>query len=209
MRTSKLTNFPSITKSDRVITNPKEIASEFEAFWSLGEAFSSNVIASKQQFDISTLADSNTFLQITEAINVFKLDQTLATLKGITPLRDILSYPMVRIAPFSIKKCLCNLYNLIIISGRFPNAWKTAILSPNSKLGKNLSQIGSYRPISLLSILSKILEKILARRFFEYTKQHFSNLQHAFLPGRGVHSIGHQRDETLRKYLSMRKQKQQ
>lgn len=49
LRNPKLTNFPSITKLDRVITNTKEISTEF---LSSDDAFSSNVIAPKQHFDM-------------------------------------------------------------------------------------------------------------------------------------------------------------
>ncbi|GFX38391.1 hypothetical protein TNCV_2343671 [Trichonephila clavipes] len=46
----------------------------------------------------------------------------------------------------------------------FPNAWKTAVVIPILKPGKNPKLADSHRPISLLPILSKLAEKIISAR---------------------------------------------
>ncbi|GFT24935.1 hypothetical protein TNCV_3022001 [Trichonephila clavipes] len=46
----------------------------------------------------------------------------------------------------------------------FPNAWKTAVVIPILKPGKNPKLAESHRPISLLPILSKRAEKIISAR---------------------------------------------
>ncbi|GFW07268.1 probable RNA-directed DNA polymerase from transposon X-element [Trichonephila clavipes] len=46
----------------------------------------------------------------------------------------------------------------------FPNAWKTAVIIPILKPGENPKLAESYRPISLLPILSKLAEKIISTR---------------------------------------------
>lgn len=108
---------------------------------------------------------------------------------------------MVKNSPDLLKARLCDLYNSILVSGNFPHDWKTAILSPIPKPGKNPNSLEGYRPISLLPVLSKILEKILARRFWRFTKHNFSKLQHAFIPRHGVHTLCHQLEEVLRQNL--------
>ncbi|GFW29333.1 hypothetical protein TNCV_742751 [Trichonephila clavipes] len=50
----------------------------------------------------------------------------------------------------------------------FPNAWKTAVVIPILKPGKNPKLAESHRPISLLPILSKLAEKIIAARLNDY-----------------------------------------
>jgi len=45
--------------------------------------------------------------------------------------------------------------------GHFPTHWKCPEIIVVAKPGKPEAELGSYRPISLLSILSKILEKLL------------------------------------------------
>jgi len=48
--------------------------------------------------------------------------------------------------------------------GHFPTHWKCPEIIVVAKPGKPEAELGSYRPISLLSILSKILEKLFLRR---------------------------------------------
>ena len=45
-----------------------------------------------------------------------------------------------------------------IHSGKFPTAWKTSSVVPIPK-GNNDTSVSNYRPISLLPILSKLLER--------------------------------------------------
>ena len=118
---------------------------------------------------------------------------------------DKVTYAMVKNLPNTLKHRLCNLYSNILVSGVVPQDWKTAILSPIPKPGKNPNSLEGYRPISLLPVLSKILEKILARRFWKWTRDKISKYQHAFIPRHGVHTLCHQLEETLRKNLKARK----
>ncbi|GFT70271.1 RNA-directed DNA polymerase from mobile element jockey [Trichonephila clavipes] len=43
----------------------------------------------------------------------------------------------------------------------FPKSWKTAVVVPILKPGKNSALAESYRPISLLPLLSKLAEKVI------------------------------------------------
>ena len=62
-------------------------------------------------------------------------------------------------APF-IAKSLTKLFNKSLRSGKFPSDWKVARVVPIPKGGDPESP-ANYRPISILSILSKLLEKHL------------------------------------------------
>ena len=66
-----------------------------------------------------------------------------------------------------IKDALCVtayyltcIINTSIVTGNFPRLWKHATITPIFKSGDQNS-VNDYRPISLLQILSKILEKKL------------------------------------------------
>jgi len=63
---------------------------------------------------------------------------------------------------------LVSLVNSILRIGYFPNSWKQAIIIPIHKSGKQNSLPESYRPISLLPTLSKLLERILLHRIKPY-----------------------------------------
>jgi hypothetical protein len=50
----------------------------------------------------------------------------------------------------------------------FPSKWKKANVIPIKKPGKDPSSVASYRPISLLSSLSKLLEKVILKRLLSF-----------------------------------------
>jgi hypothetical protein len=56
------------------------------------------------------------------------------------------------------------IYNGILRTGYFPGQWKVSQIIPIHKHGKPADDIKSYRPISLLPILSKIFEELLIAR---------------------------------------------
>ncbi|GFU96231.1 RNA-directed DNA polymerase from mobile element jockey [Trichonephila clavipes] len=59
---------------------------------------------------------------------------------------------------------LTILINKILTHNYFPKIWKEAIIFPILKPGKSKNNPASYRPISLLSTLSKITESIILNR---------------------------------------------
>ena len=60
----------------------------------------------------------------------------------------------------NIAKSLTKLFNKSLRSGKFPSDWKVARVVPIPK-GGDLENPANYRPISILPILSKLLEKHL------------------------------------------------
>jgi hypothetical protein len=61
-------------------------------------------------------------------------------------------------------KTITQICNVILRIEYFPCQWKVGQIIMIAKSGKNSDDIASYRPISLLPILSIILEKILLQR---------------------------------------------
>ena len=73
--------------------------------------------------------------------------------------------------------------NTSIVTHVYPEPWKNPHVVPLFKSGDK-DEISNYRPISLLPVLSKILEKIVANQLTEYleTNNLISNSQHGFRP---------------------------
>ena len=76
----------------------------------------------------------------------------------------------VNILKFNIdffSKILTKAANLSFSSGVFPNILKTAEVIPIFKSGSQLD-CSNYRPISLISVISKIFEKIMHKRINDF-----------------------------------------
>jgi len=84
---------------------------------------------------------------------------------GITP-------SMLRNLSHKALNHLTHLLNHLLRLGHFPALWKTAIVIPIPKPNKPSNDPNSYRPISLLSNLAKLFERILAARLTSFVLQH-------------------------------------
>ncbi|GBO38462.1 putative RNA-directed DNA polymerase from transposon BS [Araneus ventricosus] len=65
---------------------------------------------------------------------------------------------------FALTEIINNIFNF----SYFPNAWKTAVVVPILKPGKDPTIPENYRPISLLSTLSKITENFILYKLNEH-----------------------------------------
>jgi hypothetical protein len=76
-------------------------------------------------------------------------------------------------------------FNECIESCIFPDCLKIALIIPVFKKG-NTTDLGNYRPISLLPIISKIWEKIMAEQICEFLEENglFCSHQFGFRKGR-------------------------
>ena len=70
---------------------------------------------------------------------------------------DGISARMLKETATSIAPSVTNLFNLSLKSGCFPTFWKLSHIVPIPK-SNNHTNPSNYRPISLLSVLSKVLE---------------------------------------------------
>ena len=98
---------------------------------------------------------------------------------------------------------LCGLFNLSLV-GKLPTEWKDALVVLVHKKGKK-EDVTNYRPISLLCVVSKVLERCIFKHFEEFLCPLFHNAQHGFLQGRSTvtqllafyHEIGQSLDKGL------------
>ncbi|XP_055691262.1 uncharacterized protein LOC129794534 [Lutzomyia longipalpis] len=94
----------------------------------------------------------------------WELNSALNKVKGKSTGNDQISYSMLKKLPPPERNELLSLYNRIYAAGHFPVQWKNAVVVPIPKPGKDPLQPSSYRPISLLSCLGKVMEKMVAER---------------------------------------------
>ena len=83
---------------------------------------------------------------------------------------DDLPSCMLKDCANTISKPVTHLINLSLSSGIFPTDWKLAFLNPVFKSGRT-DLFENYRPISILPVLSKVLEKKIKKQVMEYLSE--------------------------------------
>ena len=78
-----------------------------------------------------------------------------------------------------------RLINLSLRVGCVPKNWKCANIVPVFKKG-NKEEFVNYRPISLLSLVSKIDERCVFAHFYSFIASNIYPLQHGFVKGRST-----------------------
>jgi hypothetical protein len=85
----------------------------------------------------------------------------------------------------NVPRLLTEIYNQCLKRGCFPRRWKVAKIIPIPKPGKKNSKDPSkYRPISLINIEGKVLEKLLITRISHHLNKNgvLANSQYGFTP---------------------------
>jgi hypothetical protein len=176
-----------INNDGRVITDSAEIATEFNGFFtSIGKKISNSIPPTKKQpeeyidygREIPLLNLGNTTPE-----HVKKIINKLAS-KNSCDVNGV-STRMIKSVGNEIAAPLSHIFNLSLTTGKFPTQLKKCRVIPIYKAGDH-TECDNYRPISLLSSISKILEKIVAEKLIEHL---LSNdllylHQYGFLPSR-------------------------
>lgn len=112
--------------------------------------------------------DENNRLYIRE----LTLDEVTKGLKALVPNSGV---GEVGIESVIFSECadeigmhITTLFNQIITTGVYPEEWKCAHITPVYKGKGPKKSLDSYRPISILSPVSKLFEKLLAEQIFYY-----------------------------------------
>ena len=83
-----------------------------------------------------------------------------------------------------------HVFDLSFTKGEVRELLKIAKVIPIYKKGRTLKQPGNYRPISLLSIFDKIIEKLMYKRLSDFLES--SNILYEYQIGfRQNHSTSH------------------
>jgi len=98
---------------------------------------------------------------------VYDLIKTLDTSKATGP--DDISPKLLYEAGVTIVPSLTKLFNLCLGKAKFPSMWKMANVLPLYKKG-DASVFSNYRPVSLLSCVSKLLERIVFKNLYNYIR---------------------------------------
>lgn len=104
---------------------------------------------------------------------------------GKAPGMDGVTNEMIRNVWFSVPLYLKGMYDSCLNEGLFPNQWKEArVVTLLKGAGKDRTEPRSYRPISLLSGLGKVLERMMTERMMIRMNGKWNDCQYGFVSGR-------------------------
>ena len=105
-----------------------------------------------------------------------------------SPGNDLIHNQFLKNLPQEYKTWLLSLFNKSLESGSIPSDWKESLILPILKPSKDSTTPSSYRPISLLSCVGKLMERIISWRVQWYleTGSHLLPEQFGFRPCRST-----------------------
>ena len=142
----------------------------------------------------SSSADNSVPPYIPSSLNQFEpstlplIISTISLMKSSSSQLDLIPTPFLKEVSTSLAPTILSIINNAIAFGFFPTSFKHALVYPLlKKPGLDPHVPSSYRPISNLSFLSKLLEKVISSQLIDHL-QH-NNLFETFQSGfRALHS---------------------
>ena len=184
-RNKKRTTINEIKLSEKTVTTTEELVEVFNDYFSnvgpkLAETIPSDNDVSFRDFITPQTGSSFSFKPVSVTL-VNNLLRKLSTSKATG--MDKISAKVLKTAAPAIAPSLTEIINMSIDSDQFPSEWKNAKVIPSFKKGKR-TMLDNYRPISILPVVSKLIERILYDQIYGYFNQEklFSKQQFGFRP---------------------------
>ena len=166
-------------------SNPTEIANMFNRyFYSVFQPSDSNI--DEIDFSESNCDQTSTIASIVLTTEeIYHVLSNLDENKATGP--DKIPAALLKNCASSISKSLCELFNKSLASGKLPDEWKLSHIIPIPKKCPN-DEVTNYRPISLLSVVSKVLERCIYNQLIVHVSSQLHHLQFGFLRDRSTTS---------------------
>jgi len=172
-----------IELNGEIVTDKKRIVNSFNDYYiNIGP----NLSKSMPESDISPLAYMGTRVNNTMFINPtteIEIRKHILSLKNSSPGWDEITGKILKETHECILKPLTYVFNLSLSQGVFPSELKIAKVIPLYK-GDSKFIVSNYRPVSVLPVFSKILEKLMYTRLFSFINKNnlLYKLQFGFRP---------------------------
>lgn len=139
------------------------------------------------------------------SLDVEKVINMLSCKKG--PGLDGIRVTDIKYLQKQISPVLAKLMNMSFMSNTYPDQLKNAIIRPIYKSGSHL-EYTNYRPIAILSVVDKIIEKIIVSQISNFLDHNnvLSDTQHGFRKGRSTISALLGFADHVNEYLNSGKQ---
>lgn len=186
----KQRNTPNILQTEnKTITDAEEIANALNTYFASVPDLYTPV--RRAELDLNSVTNISNFISEKNMCNTqftvpsITTDFVLKQLKSMSNSKatglDGFSVNILKISAPATIASITKVCNLSLETGKFPDKWKESKVTPIFKKGKK-EYCSNYRPVSVLPILSKILEKHVFKYLYEYLQTHklLTNSQFGF-----------------------------
>ena len=156
----------SIRVNDSVIKDGKLIADNFNRFFVNVGPNLSRLIPNSSANPADCISNNTNTIFINET-NETEILNIIRNMKEGSVGPDGISTKILKQTVTLIVKPLVHTLNLSLCQGYFPTALKTARVIPIYKSGDPM-EMKNYRPVSVLNVLSKVFEKVMYNRLFDF-----------------------------------------
>lgn len=165
---------------EKTISDKKEMANIFNQFYSeIGREMAQKIIKPNISVVKNPTCNKSIFLYPANSEEVANYIRELKPHKS--PGLDNIKSETLKTISDHIKEPFTYIINKILETGKFPTIFKVAVIKPVYKKGDKCN-VTNYRPLSLISNLAKIVEKIIKCRIISFLNNYnlLSNKQFGF-----------------------------
>ena len=123
---------------------------------------------------------------LAQPLSLDELKVALQSCQDSAPGMDGIPYSFYKAFPDFLLELLLNSWRFALESGELASSHRRSCLTLLPKKGKDLSQIGNWRPTSLSACDLKIVTKAYANRLKQVLPSILSDSQAAYIPGRDI-----------------------
>ena len=159
-----------IKSNNRMITDDTEIANVFNEFFaSVGPDLAKHIPETGKS-PTEYIKNSTINSIVLENVTEKELFNVINSLKISAAGHDEIGSKHIKISCSFILKPLLHICNMSFTHGVFPGDLKIAKVIPRFKSGDHL-KVNNYRPVSILPVLSKVLEKLMYNRLMAFIEK--------------------------------------
>ncbi len=172
--------YPPLKVAGTILTEPKDKAEAFNQYFVEQTKVDDTGVELPNDYP-SKCEESLDYIQVTEQ-EVLDYIRALKINKAFGP--DLVSPRMLKEGGIQICPSLARLMNLSLRLQVVPQMWKQANVIPiHKKKDKDIA--GNYRPVSLISCVGKLMEKVIFKRVYNFlhSQNVLTPMQSGFRPG--------------------------
>ena len=168
LRNSKPHKLTQLKVGGRTIINPKDVSNKLNEFFvNVGPITENSIPKSQNISALKFMKQRNQHEFLIAHVSHEEVLDIINSLANKSSGPVSIPIKLLKLIPDLILLPLCNIINVSFNTGVFPNALKLVKVIPIHK-GGSTQEMNNYRPISLLSIFDKIIEKLMHKRLYKF-----------------------------------------